>query len=291
VTAPREPRAQRVRLGSELRQLRRLAGLSGEQMARQVGVSQRTVSRFENGQALPSIPQVTAWARVAKAGAERRELLVALAEAAVNEVAVFRDGMAGGLAGVQVSFRELEASAGAVRNFQPGLVPGLLQTAEYARRVLEIGDVRGTGDAQAAAVVRLQRQQALHQPGRVFEFVITEAALRWRPGPAEIMSAQLLHIAALAGLESVRIGVIPADTEMHAIVRCGFILYDDRDDDQAPVVSIETPHAALYVSEPADVDIYRGELARFRQSAVFGAAAAAIIRELATATARSNGQA
>lgn len=281
MTAPREPRAQRSRLGSELRQLRRLAGLSGEEMGRHVGVSQRTVSRFENGQALPSIPQVTAWARAAKATAERRDLLIALAEAAVNEVAVFRDGLIGGLAGVQASFREIEASARTVRNFQPGLVPGLLQTAEYARRVLEIGDVNASGDAAAAAAVRLERQQALHQPGRAFEFLMTEAAVRWRPGPPEVLSAQLLHLAALADLDTVRLGVIPADAEMHAITRCGFILYEDRHDDQAPVVVIETPHAALYVGEPADVDIYRTELARFRQSAVFGEDAAAIIRKLA----------
>ena len=286
MTAPREPRAQRARLGSELRQLRRLAGLSGEQIGRHVGVSQRTVSRFENGQALPSIPQVTAWARAAKAPPDRRDLLIALAEAAVNEVAVFRDGLVGGLAGVQASFREIEATARTVRNFQPGIVPGLLQIAEYARRVLEIGDVNASGDAAAAAAVRLERQQALHEPGRVFEFVMTEAALRWRPGPHEVLSAQLLHLAALAGLDTVRLGVIPAEAEMHAITRCGFILYEDRDDDQAPVVVIETPHAALYVGEPADVDIYRAELARFRQSAVFGDEAAAIIRKLATAASR-----
>jgi transcriptional regulator with XRE-family HTH domain len=284
VTTPREPRTQRVRLGSELRQLRRLAGLSGEEMGRQIGVSQRTVSRFETGHAVPSLPQVSAWARAAKASTERRALLTVLAEAAVNEVAVYRDRLSSGLAAVQVSFLELEATAGTIRNFQPGVIPGLLQTAEYARRVLQIGDVTGSGDHEAAAVVRLQRQQALHEPGRAFEFVITEAALRWRPGPREVVSAQLMHVAALASLESVTIGVIPADAEMHAITRCGFILYEDRSDDQEPVAFIETPHAAIYISDPGDVDIYRRELARFGESAVYGEDAVAMIREVAAGT-------
>ncbi len=277
---PRE-RAQRARLGRELRQLRTLAGLSGQEMGRQVGVSQKTISRFETGETVPSLPQVSAWARAAKAPSARRAMLTALAEAAVNEVSVYRDKLASGLVAVQVSFQELEATARTVRNFQPGIVPGLLQTAEYARRVLQLADINGSGDHQAAAVVRLERQQVLHEAGRHFEFVMTEAALHWRPGPREIMTAQLLHIAAVAGLESVSVGVIPADAEMHAITRCGFILYEDRGDEQPPVVLVETPHAAVYASEPADVEMYRADLARFRESAVFGEDAAAIIRALA----------
>lgn len=63
-------------------------------------------------------------------------MLLALAEAAVNEVATFRVRLGGGLAAVQDSVRDLEASARVVRNFQPGIIPGLVQTAEYARRIM-----------------------------------------------------------------------------------------------------------------------------------------------------------
>ena len=280
-TGQQEPIKQRARLGNELRALRRLAGLSGEQLGKKIGTSQRTVSRFETGQALPSLPQVAAWARAVKAPAERREMLMALAEAAVNEVTAYRDALSRGLTGMQISFRELEAGALTIRNFQPGFVPGLLQTAEYARRVLEIGDVTGTGDAAAAAAVRLERQQALHEPGRKFEFVMTEAALRWRPGTAEVNDAQLLHIAGLADLATVALRVIPADAQMHALTRCGFILYEDRGDAGEPVVFIETPHAAVYVSGEADVAIYRDELERFRASALAGREAAEFVRSLA----------
>jgi transcriptional regulator with XRE-family HTH domain len=280
LTTPREPRDQRLRLSSELRQLRRLAGLSGEQMGRQVGVSQRTVSRYETGVAIPSLAHVRAWALAAQAPADRLDSLIVLAEAAVNEVTVFRDGLAAGLTGVQVSFRELEASARTVRNFQPGIIPGLLQTADYALRVLRIGN-EVAGDVDAAAVARMQRQEALHQTGRTFEFLLTESALRWRPGPPHVVAAQLLQIASLASLETVTVGVIPADAEMYAITRCGFALYEDRSDEQAPVVFIETPHTALLVSEPEDVEVYQAELKRFRESAVFGEEALAIIRALA----------
>jgi len=278
---PREPRTQRTRLGRELREARRLAGLSGAQTAQEVGVSQKTVSRIENGESVPSLPQVTEWARACGVTGERLQLLIMLTEAAVNEVEAFRDKLADGLTAVQLSVRELEAGSRTIRNFQPGLVPGLLQTAEYARRVLALADINGSGDHEAAAAARLERQQILHEPGRQFEFLMTEAALRWRPGHRDVVTSQLLHVAALATLESIDLGVIPADAEMHAITRSNFIIHEDRDDDQPPVVFVETPHAALYASEPADIEIFRSELARFRQSAIYGAAALTFIRDLA----------
>ena len=75
--------------------------------------------------------------------------------------------------------------------------------------------------------------------------------------------------------------MIPADAEMHAITRCGFILYEERTGGQPPVAVIETPHAALTASDPADIALYRDQLARLRQSAVYGADALGIVRSIA----------
>jgi transcriptional regulator with XRE-family HTH domain len=277
----REPRIQRARLGSELRRLRTLAGLSGADLGRQLEVSQKTISRIEHGDSLPSLPQVTVWARATGAPADRLAVLTGLLEAAVNEVAAFRDKLTDGLMAVQLEVRELESSSGTVRNFQAGIIPGLLQTAEYARRVMEMANIRNDANLAAAVAARLERQQALHDKSRDFEFLMTEAALRWRPGPPELLAAQLDHIAALATLDTVDLGVIPMDAEMHAITRCSFILYEDRSDGQPPVVAVETPHASLYVGDAADVELYRDQLALFRQSAIHGGEALAFIRAIA----------
>ena len=277
----REPRIQRARLGSELRRLRTLAGLSGADLGRQLEVSQKTISRIEHGDSLPSLPQVTVWARATGAPADRLAVLTGLLEAAVNEVATFRDKLTDGLMAVQLEVRELESSSGTVRNFQTGIIPGLLQTAEYARRVMEMANIRNDANLAAAVAARLERQQALHDKSRDFEFLMTEAALRWRPGPPELLAAQLDHIAALATLDTIDLGVIPMDAEMHAITRCSFILYEDRSDGQPPVVAVETPHASLYASDAADVELYRDQLALFRQSAIHGAEALAFIRAIA----------
>jgi transcriptional regulator with XRE-family HTH domain len=276
-----EPRLQRRRLGGELRQTRALAGLSGRQLSELTGISQPTVSRMERGESVPSLAEVARWADAAGVTDDRRALLFALTEAAVNEVTTFRTRLAGGLAAVQDSVRGLEATARTLRNFQPGIVPGLLQTAEYARRIMGFANTIGDTDIGAAVAARLARQQALHDPDRRFEFLMTEAALRFRPGPQEVLTAQLDHLAAVVTLAQITFGVIPADAEMHAITRCGFVLYEHRIDHEAPFAVVETPHASVYASEPADFETYRNEFARFANSAVYGAEALDLVRRIA----------
>ena len=275
-----------------------LAGLSGRELAQAAGLSQSAVSRAERGESVLSLPEVTAWADAAGVSGDRRAVLLALAEAAVNEVATFRVRLRGGLAAAQDSVGDLEASARVVRNFQPGIIPGLLQTADYARRIMMLAGASRDGSLAAAVAARLARQEALHDPARSFEFVMTEAALRYRPGTPDILAiadgglpaaaltqqaltGQLDHLAAVVTAETISFGVIAADAEMHAITRCGFILYEDRTGGQPPVAVIETPHASLYASDPADIALYRDQLARLRQSAVYGADALHIVRSIA----------
>jgi transcriptional regulator with XRE-family HTH domain len=276
-----EPRTQRTQLGAELRRVRMLAGLSGRKIARATGLSQARVSRIERGVSVPSLPEAAAWAAAAGVSDDRRAVILALAEAAVNEVTTFRARLSHGLAAVQDSVRDLEASARVIRNFQPGIIPSLLQTADYARRIMAFADITSGGGHGAAVAARLSRQQALHDPARSFEFLVTEAALRYRPGPPATLTAQLDHLAAVATLETITFGVIPADAQMHAITRCGFILYEDRTGDQPPVAAVETPHASLHATDPADVALYRDQLARLRESAVNGAGALNIVRSIA----------
>jgi len=276
-----QPRAQRARLGTELRRLRLLAGLSGREVARQLGIGHASVSRVENAQQVPSLPEVNAWADAVGASQETRALLVTLVEAALNEVQTWRARLRAGLPAMQADVRQLGADTATLRSLGPTIVSGLLQTAEYARRVFEIVDVLGDSDYAAAVSERMQRQQILYDQAHQFEFLITEAALRWRPGPPLLMTAQLDHIRSASTLDNVTLGVIPADAQMRAVPWCGFTLYEDRADDQPPFVAMETAHAGLIVSDPADVAIYRRQLELFRESAIFGAEARDILIRIA----------
>lgn len=264
------PHAQRKRLGSELRRLRKLGGLSGRDVARIIRSSQAHVSRVENGQAVPTLPQVTAWADAAGADGTAKAALTKLTEAALNEVDAWRTQFDEGLSAMQQRVREMEATAGIVTYFQPSIVPGLLQTGEYARRVFEITDVKGWDDHSAAVAARIERQQALYQPGRRFAFLITEAALRLRVGPPHIMRGQADRIISVMSLDTVEIGIIPLDADASVIPWVGFNLYDHLPDDQPAFVTLELPHAWLTASDPGDVEIYQQQLTSIRSAALHG---------------------
>ncbi len=276
----REPRTQRVRLGQELQRVRMLAGLSGEQIARVLGVHKSTVSRIEKGDSVPSVQQVAAWADAAGASEERRQIVLYLAEAAVNEVITHRERLEGwGLAAEQEIVQREEETALVLRHFQPCFVPGLLQTAEYARRILTFADP--SADIGQALANRLARQQGLYQSDRAFEFILTEAALRFRPGEGDVLAAQLNHLASVATLETVTLGVIPDDAPMFALIQTAFIVYEDRTDDRPPFAKVEAPHASLTASDPGDVQVYQDRLTAYRRSAVFGAEAIDLVQSIA----------
>ena len=269
MNSPAAPRAQRVRLGRELRRTRILAGMSGREVASRIGIGQASVSRIENAQTVPSLPEVRDWAEATGVPKDVRASLEVLAEAALNEVETWRARQGVGLASMQDDVRALAATARTVRNFQPTIVPGLLQTAEYARRVFSLVDVVGEDDYTAAVAARVERQQALYDETKTFEFIITEAALRWRPGPPTVLLAQLDRLRSIATLNNVSIGVLPVNTDVGAIAWCGFNIYEDNDEDHDPFVRIETPHAGMTISDPADVSIYRELLSAIRQAAIF----------------------
>jgi transcriptional regulator with XRE-family HTH domain len=275
-----EPRPQRARLGQELQRLRMLAGLSGTQLANALGLSQSRVSRIERGQAPLTLAQVNAWADATGASEERRTLVLYLTEAVVNEVITHAERFEGwGLAGEQQVVQRDEETARVLRHFQPCFVSGLLQTAEYARRILTFSDPNA--DIAQALAVRMARQRVLYEPGRELEFILTEAALRYQPGEGDVLTAQHAHLASVATLETVSIGVIPAGAQMHALVQSAFIIYDDRADGRPAFAKVETPHASISASEPADVQVYRDRMVAYRRSAIFGDEGIDFIRAIA----------
>src|SRR5438132_6502443 len=160
---PEEHRSQRQRLGMELRKLRKLAGLNGYQLAEQVRISQSKVSRIEAGSAVPTVRETEAWARAVGASDEMLANLVGLAEAALTEVETWRRALRHGLPHLQAEVQALEANATRISSFQPSLVPGLLQTAEYARRVFTLADVVGRQDYAGAVAARMRAGDPLRR--------------------------------------------------------------------------------------------------------------------------------
>jgi transcriptional regulator with XRE-family HTH domain len=255
----------RERLAAELRRLRDLAGVSGRDLAQRIGISQSKVSRIESGAVVPSLPEVTAWGKELGVSVETQGRLTALIEAAYNEVhpwgTVIRRGS------LQDSTQETESAAKHIHVFQPSVVPGLLQTAGYAQRVIAMFHEQYPGADPAAEIAsRLQRQLALYDTGRRFDFLITEAALRWRPGPVQLLLAQLDRIASISTLENVTVGLIPLGAEATTLTTHGFVLYEG---DEQEWVTVETIHADMNVAAPEHLEVYRSRWSLLRQMALF----------------------
>ncbi len=278
------PRANSVRLGAELYRLRRRAGLSGRQIAAEIGnFSQASVSRVESGQQVLALPKVERWAAATEAPDEVRARLVELAEAALNEVDAHRARLvAEGLPAIQVDVASLEARAGTIRIFQPTLVPGLLQTAEYARRIFALVDLLGDADIAGATAARLERQKILFDENKRFEFVLTEEALTFRAGPADVLATQLDRIATVSTLTNVNLGILPHHAELRTLPLVGFNMYDDVSQGGEPLVTIETPHAWLTCSDQDDIAIYRDQFSQLREAAYYGDDARATLTRLAS---------
>lgn len=171
--------SQRRRLGAALRVLREHAGLSTRQVAAAIGKDQSKVSRVERGLSPAPPPLVEAWARVCGASAEqlvdlREQALLALVE---GHPAQFGEGE---IATSQARMRELEASARVMLNFSNWQAPGLLQTADYMRRLFT---ALGVVDIARSIAARLDRQLILYNSDKRFEFLLPEAALTYRIGP------------------------------------------------------------------------------------------------------------
>lgn len=267
------------RLGLALRGLRLDAGLTGQQLAERAGLSQSTVSRIELGQAMPTLADVDGWARATGATRDQHAELRTLAEAAAVETISWRKAVRRGLPGLQQDVGGLEISAATIQNFQPTIVPGLLQTADYARRLVSSGYPGGRPDIAAAVAARLDRQAILYDEARHLEFVIAEMALRWRLGPPPTMLAQLDRITSVATLPNVRIGIIPQAAEVAAWHVHGFVILDDRSEGD-PVVRVETLTTGLSITDPDAVERYREAFRLLRETAAFGEQAGSLIRAL-----------
>ncbi|HEX9529299.1 MAG TPA: DUF5753 domain-containing protein, partial [Streptosporangiaceae bacterium] len=238
------------------------------------------VSRMELGQQIAAPAIVDGWARAAGAsGAERENLLRAAEEAAVETVS-WRKAMARGLVKLQEDSLELEASAATILNFQTAGIPGLLQVPEYARRVFAVGHPAGQADIAGAVAVRMNRQAILYDDSRHLEFILTEAAVRWRLGPENLMRAQVEKLIDVSSLDNVTIGIIPQAAEANVWHDHGFNILEDRNDDGDPVVHVETLTNGLTITDPADVATYRDAFAQLRRLAVTGADAQALLRRI-----------
>jgi transcriptional regulator with XRE-family HTH domain len=275
----------RRELGARLRRHRETMGWSGESLGKSLGRSQSWVSKVELGKIAIDEEDLQRWIDATNPGAPAEADLRDLwsrGQAADYEP---WSAHAGGATANQASIGELEATCVLLAEFQPVLVPGLLQTAAYAMDVVFApgGPVaEGTDPDDAAGIVqrRMQRQQILWTfgSGKTFKFAILAAALTTQMAGPDAMRGQLAHLAALCegGPPGLTIGIIPPDVRVPIAPTSGFALYD------TDLAVLEGPDGGTWqISDPLAVANYYRLLDLVLDVAVTGSEAAALCRRAA----------
>lgn len=196
--------------GTRLRRLREAAGLNGKQLATALSWPHSKISKIELARQQPTAEEVTAWAHATGAVGDIEALLADLRSLRV-ESASWRRQLRGGHGARQRASTGLEHAATTIRAFEPGVVPGLLQTADYARQLLgRLATLHGLpADVEQGVRTRMRRQEVLYEPGKQLRFLMTDAALRYRPCTPATLRGQLDRLLAISGLDTVELAVIP----------------------------------------------------------------------------------
>ena len=268
---------QRQRLGSKLRALRELAGLRNEDLAAELTLSPATVSRIESGDRLARLSEIDVWVRVTGAATTARDELVSLAEAAANQISPWQSRLHAGIDQIQRETADLEATAATIRCYDHAVVPGLLQVREYAQLVFEMANIGYNRTITGKVEGRMHRQAVLLDQSKQFTILITEAALRWRPGSVTLQTEQLRHIRAVTALPNIQIGILPLCGQATTIYPEGFQIYADRTDDADTLVVVELVTDEVTISVPTSVALYLREFDRLRAGAAYDAIAHAVI--------------
>jgi transcriptional regulator with XRE-family HTH domain len=236
------PGVQRRRLRAELRKARQQAELTQEQVASAMDWSLSKVIRIEAGSVGISTNDLKALLRLYKIFDEEQTAgLVALARAGRERSwqSAYRDVVSPRL----LQLIEYEDAASIIRSFEPLLVPGLLQTEEYARAVLGQFAAPTTAeriDAQVEARMRRQELVDRDDPPLMF-FVLDEAVTRRMVGGAAVMRRQVRKLVELAGRPHITIEIVPFGAGVHPGLQGPSVIYEFPDPPDDDVLFLENP--------------------------------------------------
>ena len=274
-----EPTIRSRELGEGLRRAMKYAGLNGQQAAHQLGLSPSWVSRLLSGQRNASAVQVSALLAVCRVTGEERDRLLALCDDQHTPGWFQQHGSR--LPQQLVTYIDHENKAVSISDFQPTLVPGLLQTGDYARALLKEAGRVPADEIDDRVAARLARQSLFSRdrPPR-FEFYLHEFVLRLPIGGAAVMSDQLHHLLRMAVRPYLTLRVVPASLGAHAATAGSFILMEFAD--FKPVAYLDSETSSVFLELPVEIDAYRSILGALAETALGERESRELIATLAT---------
>jgi hypothetical protein len=253
---PPGPTALRIVLGIQLRRLREARGITAGAAGHAIRASHAKISRMELGRVGFRERDVTDLLTLygITDDQERRAFLNLVRRANVP-------GWWHQYSDIVVSWFEiylgLEQASSVIRTYQPQLVPGLLQTEEVARIVIQLDDPRPSDDdIERRVALRMSRQDMLTQPGAPQLWAVIEEASLWRLNERSAIRAQINHLIAMAELPNVTLQVVPIYSS--AVILGGpFTILRFAEPDLPDIVYLEQLSSALYLDKSEDIQHYR----------------------------------
>lgn len=255
----------REALGSRLRELRQNAHLTARALANCCGWHFTKVSKLEHGTQNPSEDDLHNWCKSCDA-LDQLPDLIATVRTIESMYVEWRRSLHSGMAHGQRARIPLHERTKLFRIYEPGIMPGLFQTSDYASaiiaHVIELDQI--PNDLEKAVAARMERQRVLHTGDRRFLAVLEEQALRTRVGDDAVMIDQLNRLLEIMSQHRISLGIIPAMGHRHTWLSVGFWIFDRH------AVHIDMPSAELTITQRSEIAVFEKKFLRHQQSAVYG---------------------
>ncbi|MFC7382408.1 helix-turn-helix domain-containing protein [Sphaerisporangium rhizosphaerae] len=251
---PGSPTVRRRRLSAELVRMREQAGMTVEEVTKSLEWSRGRLSHMEqNRWTRPDLGNIRALLNLyGVTDPEVCEAILNLARQSREKGwwAQYKDIFGGSLPG-------FEAEATQIRSFELALVPGLLQTPDYAKAIFHAGQVLDEAAVQRRVEARCARQGILdRQAPPQFWAVIDEAALRKSVGGEDVMARQLEHLVLMAKRPNITIQILPDSVGAHAALQGAFVILDFSSALDPSLVYLETATESLWLEKVEQVQAY-----------------------------------
>lgn len=246
-----DPAVHRRRLRSDLRRLREDAGLGQKDVATLMDWSLSKLLRIETGAVRINTNELRVLlSHYGVADEVKIEALVELARAGRDQSwwAKYK----GLVSSDYISYLGFESSASIIRSFAPLLVPGLLQTEEYAREVITTVEGQHASRKKINELIelRLERQERIfRQEDVIMHFILDEAVLHRAAGGVDVMQRQLRHLKIAAEQPRTTIRIVPFRAGIYPALRAPYLLLEFADSEVEDILYIEGSRGDMMIRE------------------------------------------
>jgi transcriptional regulator with XRE-family HTH domain len=264
------PLVQRRRLRTELKKARQTSGLTQDQVAGEMDWSMSKIIRIEAGSSGISANDLKALLQLyGVKDPEQVDSLLTLARAARERSwwSAYRDVASQSL----LQLTEYESAAHSIRQFENMFVPGILQTEDYARAVIDNYFEKGLSSNQLHALVELRTRRqdvidAENPPS--FHFVLDEGVVRRVVEGPSVMRRQLRRLIETADKPNITLEVIPFSAGLHSGMKGPFEIIEFTDPSDSEIVYLESPRGDIFSDVPEETSKYREDFARLRKASL-----------------------